>query len=508
MLVLRGCSRRFRDAIDGEIDAWCRKFGDARRVQDRRFEGYEEYYKKLVRAETMLVEAFGSAHGMPLKLMAISIVDRRSYMALLTGKCLLCGGKYNTTSDAQPTDAEESSIAPCYVFGHKSCQRKHMVVVADSIQPIQKCSEPRSLHKELCTVSHTNKKGIVIDYSTVKNAMSSWYNALYAGKKYNVPIVVWLSEHPLVRRQDTLYGALGITREDVDECMRAEAESALSSHQQLEQKRAQLAQAKECTAAAFKADLRVWLGRGYTRWRSIEDMDAFHPRFLQSTCVDQFVEPMPKRNLPSNLSCVFYMLMLFNETLARFEHALKPVMLQWVVAHLGVDTMFNSVPFTTAFSDDRASNMDIIAREAAIHARVLAMLANCGPDDIKVTECKGGFRSNEISYNARLAMTLSEPNADDDDGPRTYQLESDLFITERSLCKFKYIVYDEMDATLASTLPPVPARGGESEAGEFLSTVVKACFFPQSKNARIHALALAVATCVYSKVVSDIRMNG
>jgi hypothetical protein len=506
LLALRGCSRAFRDAIDGEIDAWCRSFVAVKRIQETRLHcGNEVYYKQLVLAESMLLRAFGTASGLAAKFMQLSIVDRRSYMALLTGRCLLCKCKYSQSSDSHSSDSEETSIAPCYVFAHKSCQRKHMVVITDSAQPIQRCAEPRSLHKELCTVSHMNKKGIVIDYRTVKGAMSSWFNAIYSGKKYNAPIVVWLAEHPLVRKQDTLYGALGITKEDVEECMRAEAENAQSSHQQLEQKRAQLAQAKESLAAAFEADLRVWLGKGYTRWRSIEDMDSFHPRFLQSTYVDQFVEPMSKRTLPSNISIVFYMLMLFNETLGRFQHKLKPIMLEWVVAHLGVHTMFDSVPYNAAFNDDRGSNMDIVAREAAIHAKVLTMLASCGPDSIKVTECTRGFRWNELTYNAKLDLYLSSDCSENGEFAG-YQIQSDFVITESSLCKFKYVVYNNMDTEAASQLPPVPVGADESEAGEFLNNVLKACFSTPRGHARVHALSLIVATCVYRKIVTELRV--
>lgn len=508
LLVLRGCSRAFRDAIDSEIDAWCRRFVAVQRTQETRLHcGNEAYYKQLVLAESMLLSAFGTASGLASKFMQLSIVDRRSYMALLTGRCMLCRCKYTLSSDSQALDSEETSIAPCYVFAHKSCQRKHMVVIADSAQPIQRCAEPRSLHKELCTVSHMNTKGIVIDYRTVKGAMSSWFNVMYAGKKYNAPIVVWLAEHSLVRKQDTLYGALGITKEDVEECLRAEAENAQSSHQQLEQKRAQLAQAKESMAAAFEADLRVWLGKGYTRWRSIEDMDSFHPRFLQSTYVDQFVEPMAKRRLPSNINVVFYMLVLFNETLSRFQHTLKPVMLEWVVTHLGVHTMFDSVPYNAAFNDDRGSNMDIVTREAVLHSKVLTMLANCGPESIKVTECTRGFRWNELTYNAKLTLYLSDDGSENGE-MYGYQIQSDFVITEPSLCKFKYIVYNNMDPEMASKLPPVPVGAGESEAGEFLNNVLKACFSATSGHARVHALSLIVATCVYRKIVTELRVGG
>lgn len=502
LLVLRGCSRAFRDAVDAEIDAWCNRFTLVQRKQAERLRcGNEAYYKELVQAESMLLDAFGTASGLASKFMQISLVDRRSYMALLTGRCLLCKGKYSLSPCTQPTDAEETSIAPCYVFGHKSCQRKHMVVIADSAQPIQRCAEPRSLHKELCTVSHMNKKGIVIDYNTVKRAMSDWFNAMYAGKLYNAPIVVWLGEHSLVRKQDTLYGALGITRDDVDECMRAEAAIAQSSHQLLEHKRALVVQAREGLAATLGADLRVWLGKGYTRWRSIEDMDSFHPRFLQSTCVDQFVEPMSKRMLPSNISCVSYTLAVFNEILNRFQHTLKPVMLEWVVAHLGVHTMSRRPE-----CDDRGFNVNLVATEAALHTRVLTMLANCGPDNITVTKCARGSRWEDVNYVVNVRLKLSEKDSTASE-PVGYQIDTDLVITEASLCKFKYVVYNSMKAA-ASKLPQVPVGASELDAGDFLNSVLKECFSPTSRNARVHALSLVVATSVYRKIVAELRTGG
>jgi len=65
-----------------------------------------------------------------------------------------------------------------------------------------------------------------------------------------------------------------------------------------------------------------------------------------------------------------------------------------------------------------------------------------------------------------------------------------------------------MDPDVASKLPPVPVGAGESEPGEFLDNVLKACFSATSGHARVHALSLIVATCVYRKIVTELRVGG
>lgn len=532
MMVLRACSRGLRDVIDDEIAQWCSGFETFQRRQvDGMKKGADLYYKCIVQTETLIVEAFGALSVSTRGLMQVSRMDRETYMAVLTNKCVLCGCKM--TNEAFVSDCELKSIAPGYVFAHKGCQRRQMVVLTQSHNCIQRCAEPRSLHKELCDVASVKPRGVVIDYASVRNSMSPWFNRMYVAFDHgpaNCPIVVWLGEHPRVRPEDTLYGALGITRQDVALALRVKANKEAKAREVLERRRAQCSKAKKSLASSLEAELRVWLGKGRTRWRSIEDLDAFHPKLLSSTGIDNFVGPFMKRSLPPNISTYTHMLNMLDRTICILDCPSKSTIVDWVVSHLRIDNMFSGSPCDYCPTESDWSSTSIEA-EAPLHARVLGALATCTASEVDVLSCKivdtHAIRPyNEISYSVKMSISLDTcEQAPEDvmpvlsDGMK-YEVVSTFVMSHTSLCKLKFVAGDMMSESLRKTLPSVPVCSGvlagmspeslqlqAENACSFLSSVLKACMSTGGERSRVHALSLLVSWKTYREIVQSLRYD-
>lgn len=533
LMVLRACSRGLRDVIDDEIAQWCSRFEACqRRLVKGMSKGVDLYYKCIVQTEALIVEAFGALSGSTRYLiMQVSRMDRETYMAVLKSKCVLCGCKM--TNEAFVSDCEMTSVAPGYVFAHKGCQRKHMVVLTQSHHSIQRCAEPRSLHKELCDVASVKPRGITIDYTSVRNSMSPWFNRMYAAfdhRTANCPFVVWLGEHPRVRPGDTLYGALGITRQDVALALQVKANKEAKAREVLERRRAQCSKAKESLASSLEADLRVWLGKGRTRWRSIEDLDAFHTKLLSSTGIDNFVDPFMKRSLPPNISTYTHMLNMLDRTLWILDCPSKSTIVDWVVSHLRVDNMFSGSPCDYCPTESDWSPASLEA-EARLHAQVLDALATCTASDVNVLSCKvvdthPARTYNEINYSIKMSISLDTcEQAPEDvmlvlsDGIK-YEVVSTFVMSHTSLCKLKFVAGEMMGDSHRKTLPSVPVCSGviagmlpeslrmqEENAGLFLSSVLKACMSPGGGRSRVHALSLLVSWKTYREIVQSLRSD-
>lgn len=534
LMVLRACSRGLREIIDDEIAQWCAKFELCQRRQvDGTSKGADVYYRCIVQTEAMIVGAFGPMSGSTRALMKVSKMDHETYMAALKDICVLCGCKM--TNEALVSDSEMANAAPEYVFAHKGCQRKHMVVLSSGRNFIQRCAEPRSLHRELSDVASVKPSGVGVDYAIVRNCMSPWFNRMYAAFDHrvaNCPIVVWLGEHPRVRREDTLYGALGITKRDVALAVRVKASQDAESQRVLERRRMQCLKAKESLASTLQADLRLWLGKGRTRWRSIEDLDAFHPKLMSSTGIDHFVDPSKKRPLPPNISTYTHILNILDRTIHRLDCPLKSTMIDWVVSHLRVDHMFSCSPRDYCPTESDWSSSSIEA-EADLHSRVLVALSKCKPSDVSVVSCKivdthrPHNGTNEVNYNIKLSMSLDTLEySPEDDTLAVYgngvkcELVSKFLMSHSSLCKLKFVAGELMSEQMQKTLPSVPTTNSllagvspesllvqEGDARAFLCGVLKACMSPGGNRARVHALSLLVSWKTYTEVVHSLRSH-
>jgi len=523
LLCLRTCCKSLKRAIDDEIQSWCNAFSDTQKLQAlpiQKPRDREEYYRVVVDLEIKLSDSFGTATGATKNFLNISRVNVASYLAALTGRCVLCSRKMSPCPLVQ--DSEQENMVPSYVFAHPSCQRKHMVVICSGeANPIQRGSEPRDLHRELAAVSSMNSRGIVVNRAAAIEALSPWYRAMYAppnGHFFRPPIMVWLREHPLVRSEDTLYGALGLDQEDVKRCVDAMNAQTLELYNQSEQRRVNIAKKAQEIAEATQAEVRVWLGKGLTRWRSIEDMDAFHPDMVKTTGLSQFMSPSTacytRRLATWHSAPVFNTLMLFDRVVGFLDESKRMVMVDWVVSSLGLVNMFGSAPFQ--LSHVEADSLDsVIDCEAKWHSCFLNDLSKMDPSDIDILDIKrvrGGCSDSKYMLTARLVIgrdRIMRSSGEIDTMPYTLNVCNKVVVSLVDMCKFKYVVSRLMTRELADQLPSIPSERHLSSEDQdtyeeercFFLSVIRACFSEGAGFALAKALALLVAGTNYKEIV-------
>ena len=185
--------------------------------------------------------------------------------------------------DRRPSfeDSEEGDV-PKYVYAHKSCIRRNLVVIADGPSSIQRGAEPRELHRELSAVARMSSQEVSISKEVVASVLSNWYRTVYAANCSFRPLLVWLRKHPMVRSEDTLYGALNITSEEVARCVSACKRQTMELSKQAEFRRQSVHSRVEAYKQECVAELRIWLGKGYTKWRTVEDLEDLDSNILTS----------------------------------------------------------------------------------------------------------------------------------------------------------------------------------------------------------------------------------
>lgn len=496
LLILRAASRTLRNSIDASIAIWCSKFSTCQRGRATKSKNTDEFYSSVVEAEIMVDNAFGSLSGTTRGLLDVSVVNKATFLCALTNRCVLCGEPMTRSVRPVVEEDVESCIVPRYVFAHRSCIRKHLVMLTDGNTSIQRGTEPRSLHRELSAVSQMNPKNIVITKESVMNAMSAWYKVAYASRLQFGPQLVWLRPHPLVRTEDTLYGAMKITNEEVKQSvMAANAHSNEMALQASVRRKSVVSRVEQHTNHCI-ADLRLWLGKGHTRWRSVEDLEGFHKNIMSSIGFLSAENPCGagRRVVCGNMNTVYNVLLLLDKTLSRVTPMRASYVTDWVVSSLRVDQMFDNdmnsfSPFSMAFIPSDDPDGTILAEVTTV-ADIINSIAGCRPEDISVAHfAKTGpvSASDDLpKYKASVNVYLRD---------HYLMFDSKLVISHMDICKLKHVVLKFMDHSLASTIPSVPpmASGTDVKATEQLfSAIVKACFHPRAGGALSKGLSLLV----------------
>jgi len=462
--------------------------------------GSEEYYETVVEAEYMIARAFGSIDG-PLKtFFNISKFNVENYLSALLGRCALCQNKMNRRSSS--LDDNYGCIVPQYTFSHPMCNRKHLVCISNGAQPVQRGAEPRELHKELSAVVQMNPRNTRINRDSVFARLSPQYKINYEQKMDSAPMMVWLRPHPLVEFEDTLYGAVGITNQEVKESVRA-----LDAHndrlsRQAAAKRQRLAKRMDHISRQFFADIRVWLGKGHTRWRSIEDVTAFHPQMMSSMgLIEHYCEalhPGMKRINPNNTYpypvCNVFMLM--ERTLSHVKDSSGGIV-DWLISSIKIDSAFDS--FELQFADPK--NVDwMVEEEANTVAAVLNSLSVSKPEDVTIESfSKTTYSTKECAaYSVKMSMYLS--------GLENHRLVawSRFIISHEDICKLKVVASKLMDPALAMSLPTIPTSEDAASVGDFFSIVIKACFAKGAAYARSKALSVIISQQTFQEIKSRI----
>lgn len=532
MVAMRHCCRSLRHAVDAAVDFWCVRFDQLRKVWACDYGGCrratlhmpngEWVYKAQADMLAMWERAFAGSnftqhpvatqHQALRNFVYINRIDRAAFYCAVSERCALCGEHILKNQHAFFHDAHQSCGEPVYAFAHIRCQKKHMVCIKgkwDQCDVVRIAEEPRELHRELQAVHHllkleTPEEGTVFFSKKLAFcALSSWFRCVQLWQSHitDIPLLVWLRPHPLVRREDTLYGALDITEAHVTLALRQQEERYALGAMQAIRRIEELRENRMRLARAYEAELRVWLGKGKTRWRTIEHAEAMHEDLLKSAGMQRFLKPDTFQRVPvaaSELVSCLHVLHLFSATLDHMTRFPSPGLLECLVHKIGLQNIYIKSAMDLQLIDE-AQIDTAVANEAVSFAYIMDRMDAMNGRDIEAvhstihgnTSC---IYTSTYGVRVRTRMMLYEE-------PVTFT--SQFCISHEELCMLKYRVREalpedppSMRASLTLNIPSGSTTQEESGMpstlfiNAYLRALFEACLCPGSGGARTLALTL------------------
>lgn len=514
MMTYRAVSARMRYAIDCAVDRWCNEFVLLQRqrichfstnlvfMSEQKDESSkkiikvgEEYFKVVVQMEKLIERAFGSCRGMLQRIVHLSKMDRPTYYSASTRRCVLCGDSIAISSNIQ--DAENTHNAPCYVFAHLRCQRKHTVTITSGETAIPNGTEPRELHNELRAVARMLEESspqITVSRQTVVDKMSEWYKCNALPRKDTAALIVWLRPHSRVNPKDTLYGAFGVTRQMIEKAAEHKASQWRAMREQSEAKRMGLSMKMKELTETYEAELRVWLGKGKTRWRSIEDLEVVHDSIMSSSHIDRLIDPSVYKCGNASVSVVCNSLHIFSKTMDHMENGMDVAIMDWLVRCLTISSVFGVAGHDMQYVE-RSLLSVAISNEAKGNARALSVVQNMTPQSIESVKMRSvRFHGLEANYHFSVSMRITE----------LLLVRSAFSMTHSEVCKLKYKTSSEMGDELAAKMPPLPLCDGQTEV--FLLAVIRLCFSPNAGMARSLALERLMDVSMFREIMLSLSL--
>ncbi len=505
LLKYRACSKRMLAAVTARIGEWCADLASMQRrwVEESSDSGSadacaDSVFRLEILMERKLRAAFDKVAFPHETLCRLNRLDKSTYIAILTQTCTICRGYIAQSSQVE--DREEGKNVPLYTHAHTTCQRRHMITLSNGQQPLPRSLEPRDLHRDAVAVAALRPSGKTIDRTTVLPLLSKWYRVV-AQPRYALPIHVWLHPHPRVHSDATVFGALGVTAEQVRAAVDRHMEQLARAAKAADQRRHQLQKRAQELADAYCAELCIWLGKGRTRWRNMDELESMHENVLQSLQVCRITQPNTKRvSSPRQLYKLCNSIHLFGRTLDMMPaRNLSRSLLEWAVNDIKLSRLFDSAANELLYMEDALVDA-AVDNDSQVYARVLSLLEDMGPESLRRVRAQPAYNSSvpgSPAYSFRASLLIQ--------GERH---KSSFTLSTSEIVKLKFTT--ELDALprLAASLPPAPTQGvlfdtDEISAGmsRFVHSVLRVCLSPGSGMARAKALQLLVP----HSVVDDIR---
>lgn len=490
LLKYRSCSRRMKAAVDSAVAQWCAQFQLLQHehvwhVHARLQSGKgERVYEVEAQLDEMATRAFGKTQASKA-FVHISHATPAAYFACLRGVCMLCGARLSKMASFD--DSERPAVAPCYVIAHDQCQRKHMVAVpvcrkrAGPIPGVVTgnggLDTPQA---ELAAVSAFLGVPPAITRASVLPRLSAWYRSRVpdAQRRSNAPILVWLRVHPLVRAKDTLYGALGITPEDVQGALQQRARHLQEYKEDMEKRRRLLAHKTEKLSNIHESKLRLWLSEGRTRWCTVEHLEACHEDMLSSTMATRLLCPTfsSRRHLNLSVATVCNSLLLLSRALDLVEKPLSRAVFDWLVGCATVSCLFGESSHELQFVD--ASRIaEAVHNEARVAAITLDTIENMRGHNVRCARARriaAGDLSREEWFAFAIEFSIGAIDA-----------KTVVRMTRADACKLKFKA--AAAAPSLSGLPLVPGEHAEEQEllfAAYFNRLLGACLLPEAGMAR------------------------
>ena len=281
-----------------------------------------------------------------------------------------------------------------------------------------------------------------------------------------------------MREQDTRYGALGIAPGDVEEALQLRAKHLQEYREGMEERRRVLARKTEQLSNIYEAELRLWLGKGRTRWRTIEHLEACHEDMLSSTMVARLLSPplSGRRYLNVSVTTVSNSLLLLSRALELVEKPLSPAVFDWLVGCATVSCLFGEPSYDLQFVDsDRVD--EAVHNEARVAAAALDVVEKMRGDNVRCARARriaAGDLSREEWFEFTVEFSIGAIDA-----------STVVRMTRADACKLKFKA--AAAALSLSGLPLLPKERAEDQellfAGYFYQ-LLGACLLPEAGMAR------------------------
>lgn len=504
MYVCRQLSKRWRDAIDSRVHRWCLHFSEVQ----QRWIGLggnkaiancsERAVEAMVQLEALCERAFGENSVAVCTLPQISNMDPVSYHAATKTTCVLCKSKMNHPHPA------ERPCPPCFTFSHSYCEKKHLFAFPSkstkSINGVRSAGSSE-IHNEVYSVC--SYKGIEMSHSDVMDRMPAWYTSQNWAE--SCVFVVWARPHPRVRRCHTLYDVLGVTEDDLQQAALAEEEQKRRFRDAMEMRRMAVESKAAELASVSEGEIRVWLGKGKTRWRSIEDIAAFHKDCIASFQIDQLTSAsMRKIGATKSVSVVCNSVYLFDATLDALARRPSEALLEWIVNALTLHGVFGHPSYEMQFVD--ASMVDVaISNEAKVYATIFGLVEDMSVSSVVSCKARTIRRSRSLSlgetepYFAITTRCLVGK----------YPSQPQFVMSRSDVCKLKFRIMRQLPEQMHCLLPAVPPLQDEADdiVEEVVSTFVKALFSVCMSSGAAKARATALYYMLPLPMVRELKTS-
>jgi hypothetical protein len=521
MLVYRNVSKGLRDAVDRSVERWCCEFSTLQTqlvtnvsayVRMRDSEVNETIFKTIVSLEKLAKSAFGSCAGSMRSIIHISKMDDVVYYGAATRRCVLCGGVISDTFTIE--DAEDPRHVPVYTFAHTACQRKHMVNLHHAHHTVAPRGEQPDLHRELhalLKMMHGTAK--VITRDNILPRMSEWYHVSGNANPESVGIrdalLVWLKPHNRVKPEDTICGALGINKNTVLEAIKQHDENsnrirdlALARRLSVQKRTAEL-------TSAYEAELRVWLGKGKTRWRSLEDLMCVHPCIMSSSLIDRLIDPFSKRGVKISVATVCNSLHIFSHTIDHMVGGMASSTMDWVVRCATVNAIFGDLGYEMQYIDNGSINV-AVDNEARAHAKTLELVQSINSESIVSVKAVGSLSppaypqpwcEHETKHSFKATILIAD----------NIEIRSYFCMSHSEMGKFKYAVAADIPGD--ATLPSIPTASDKTDIAYsrriegFIHSILKECFSDRAGMARALGLELILSVDMFHSLVNSVSSD-
>lgn len=485
LMSARQVSKRWKQAVDASVDEWCSRFTA---LKERwMYEGglastmncRENAVESLVCMEKLCEDSFSARHMAVTSLPYISKMDRTTYYAQVKQVCVLCNTRISTSQQAERENSKQMTLS------HASCERNHVL----SIQ----CYRTRGLlgmqkvffsdaHKEAATVC--SYKGINLCLQTVKKDLSDYYSTCIPCHPDQTSIGVWVRPHPRVKDSDTLYHALNITSKDIEDAENYEEGCKQQFKNNMENRKMAVESKAIELARVSEAEVRVWMGKGKTRWRSIEDLVMFHKDSITSSQIDMLICPrMRKSGSAMSVAAICNAIHLFDASLKGLHEKPSVSLLEWIISMLSVHSVFGQPAYEMQYVD--SSMIDVaITNEATVYSRIFGMVEMM--DQSSLNSCKARVLPHQLnSTEACYAVTTNATCGNHIVSPQ-------FVLTQTEVCKLKFKVKQCLPDHMHCRLPAIPMFAELVElngdlavaVSHFVSSMLRLCLEKGAGKAR------------------------